>query len=102
MERYQKYKDSGIDWIGDIPENWEIKRLRYLGNYQNGVSKGADYFGSGYPFINYTDVYNNIKLPQEVKGLAESTDEDRVTYSVKKGDLFFTRTSETIDEIGIL
>ena len=33
--------------------------------------------------------------------MANSTEEDRISYSVEKGDVFFTRTSETIEEIGI-
>jgi type I restriction enzyme, S subunit len=94
-------KDSGVEWLGDIPEHWNVKRLRYTGTCQNGVSNGADYFGSGYPFVNYTDVYANPELPKVVNGLAKSTDSDRVHYSVKTGDIFFTRTSETIEEIGI-
>lgn len=28
MERYSSYKDSGVSWIGDIPEHWEVKQLR--------------------------------------------------------------------------
>ncbi|MBD2694860.1 restriction endonuclease subunit S [Anabaena catenula FACHB-362] len=94
-------KDSGIEWLGEIPKHWEVKRLRYIGSFQNGISKGADYFGFGYPFVNYTDVYANLELPKIVNGLANSTDEDRINYSVKTGDVFFTRTSETIEEIGI-
>lgn len=94
-------KDSGIEWLGEIPKHWEVKRLRYTGSCQNGISKGADYFGFGYPFVNYTDVYANLELPKIVNGLANSTDEDRISYSVKTGDVFFTRTSETIEEIGI-
>ncbi|MFN7203009.1 MAG: restriction endonuclease subunit S [Aphanizomenon sp.] len=94
-------KDSGLEWLGDIPKHWEVKRLRYIGSCQNGISKGADYFGFGYPFVNYTDVYANIELPKTVSGLANSTDMDRINYSVQKGDIFFTRTSETIEEIGI-
>lgn len=101
IDRTVKLKPSGIDWLGDIPEHWEVKKLRYLGTCQNGVSKSADYFGSGYPFVNYTDVYKNIELPKEVNGLAQSTEEDQINYSVKRGDIFFTRTSETIEEIGI-
>jgi len=94
-------KDSGIEWLGEIPKHWDVKKLRYVGSCQNGVSKGGDYFGSGYPFVNYTDVYSHIKLPQVVSGLAQSTDSDRINYSVQAGDIFFTRTSETIEEIGI-
>ena len=29
MERYEKYKDSGVEWIGEIPEGWEVKKLKY-------------------------------------------------------------------------
>jgi len=96
-----RLKVSGVDWLGEIPEGWEVKRLRYVGNCQNGVSKGADYFGAGFPFVSYSDVYNNFVLPQNVEGLANSTEIDQVNYSVIKGDIFFTRTSETIEEIGI-
>jgi len=96
----EKMKDSGVEWIGEIPEGWEVKKLRYLGETQNGISAGAEYFGKGYPFVSYSDVYNNRELPKVVKGLAQSTEEDQKQYSVKKGDVFFTRTSETIEEIG--
>lgn len=95
-----KMKDSRIEWIGEIPENWSINKLGYLGTLQNGISKGSEYFGSGFPFVSYGDVYNNILLPEEVEGLVESTKSEQSTYSVKAGDAFFTRTSETIEEIG--
>lgn len=36
MEKYEKYKDSGIEWIGKIPENWESKRIKYIISYQKG------------------------------------------------------------------
>jgi type I restriction enzyme S subunit len=93
-------KDSGIDWIGEIPEGWEVKRLRYIGTTQNGISAGAEYFGSGFPFVSYGNVYNNKALPKEVKGLANSSLKEQKNYSVIRGDVFFTRTSESIEEIG--
>ena len=93
-------KDSDVDWIGQIPKEWDVVALRYLGQCQNGISKGAEFFGSGYPFVSYSDVYKNIELPKSVDGLVQSTDEERERYSVKRGDIFFTRTSETIEEIG--
>lgn len=92
---------SGIEWIGKIPSHWEMKKLRYLGSLQNGISKDADSFGSGFPFVSYGDVYNNRSLPQTTGGLVESTKVDRQIFSVQYGDVFFTRTSETIEEIGI-
>lgn len=100
LDKSLKMKPSGIDWIGEIPEHWELTKLRYVGQCQNGINIGGDAFGSGYPFISYGDVYNNRALPDKIKGLVQSTPQDREIYSIQAGDVLFTRTSETIDEIG--
>ena len=93
-------KDSGIEWIGEIPEEWEILKVRYIGTLQNGISKGSEFFGDGFPFVSYGDIYKNYSLPSEVSGLVQTSDDERNLYSVQKGDIFFTRTSETIEEVG--
>lgn len=96
----RELKDSGIEWIGKIPAEWEINKVRYIGSTQNGISKGAASFGSGYPFVSYGDIYKNYELPYSVTGLVETNEDERENYSVKRGDIFFTRTSETIEEVG--
>ena len=95
-----KMKPSGIDWIGDIPEHWEARKLGSIGSTINGVSHDSAYFGEGYPFVSYSDVYKNVSLPKTVLGLAKSSNQERLLFSVEKGDVFFTRTSETAEEIG--
>ena len=94
-------KPSDVAWIGEIPAHWDIIKLRYLGVLQNGITKNSDSFGFGYPFLSYGDVYNNEILPTQVEGLVKSTKTDRERYSVLEKDIFFTRTSETIEDIGI-
>ena len=96
----REMKDSGLEGIGEIPIEWHVKKIRYLGGCQNGISKSSEYFGEGYPFVSYGDVYRNYQLPETVKGLIMSTDSDRENYSVIRGDVLFTRTSETIEEVG--
>lgn len=93
-------KDSGIEWMRCIPYHWEIMPTKYIGATQNGISKGGEFFGSGYPFVSYGDVYKNMELPQSVTGRIQTTDDEREKYSVRRGDIFFTRTSETIEEVG--
>ena len=93
-------KESGFDYIGKIPAHWMQCRVRNIGFTQNGISKGGDYFGEGSPFVSYGDVYKNYALPYEVKGLVRSTEDEQKNYSVERGDIFFTRTSETIEEVG--
>jgi type I restriction enzyme S subunit len=82
-------KDSGIEWLGEIPESWKLKTLRYIGTCQNGISAGAEYFGFGFPFLSYSDVYKNEVLPETVNGLANSSEKDQKHYSVKENDVFF-------------
>lgn len=93
-------KESKYDYLGIIPVYWNEKRLRFLGTCQNGISKSSEYFGEGYPFVSYGDVYKNYTLPENGSGLIKSSEEDRNIYSVQYGDVFFTRTSETIEEVG--
>ena len=100
LDKNAEMKDSGYDFIGCIPSEWEMCKVRHLGTAQNGISIGGDAFGSGHPFVSYGDVYKNYSLPKTVDKLVQSSEEDRKRYSVKKGDWFFTRTSETIEEVG--
>lgn len=96
----REMKDSGVDYIGQIPAKWVLGKLRNVGDTQNGISKSSEFFGKGFPFVSYSDVYKNYSLPFAVSGLVESTLEEQERYSVKEGDIFFTRTSETIEEVG--
>jgi len=94
-------KDSGVEWIGEIPRDWNIIPLKFVGDFQNGIGKGSEFFGSGFPFMNYGDVYNNEITPISVDGKVQSDEIERERYSVLRGDVFFTRTSESKDDIGV-
>lgn len=100
MIKYDNYKDSGTEWLGQIPEHWKKTRLKDFGNLQNGVSRGKEYFGTGHPFVSYSNVYNNCVSIEHIKTLANSSPYEQKLYSVKENDILFTRTSETVDEIG--
>jgi type I restriction enzyme S subunit len=94
-------RHSGIEWLGEVPAHWDIKRLGHLGKLQNGLNIGGDAFGSGYPFVSYGDVYNNVIVPKIPTGLVQSSTEDQRRYGLQRGDVLFTRTSETVDDIGV-
>lgn len=76
-------------------------KLGELYEVHNGLSKGSKYFGSGYPFLSFSTVFNNYFLPDELSDLVQSTEKERESYSIKRGDVFVTRTSETSDELGM-
>lgn len=81
--------------------SWEKVKLGDLYEVHNGLSKGGKFFGSGYPFLSFSTVFNNWFIPQNIKDLVRSTDKEQESYSIKKGDVFITRTSETADELGM-
>lgn len=72
-----------------------------LFDFRNGLSKGKDFFGKGIPFIRYTDVYNNRFLREsDVTALVECTSAEIEKLGVHRGDVLFTRTSETAEDVG--
>lgn len=94
-------KESGIEWIGQFPTGWNITRLKYIGKFSGGISSlKPENFGFGYPFVNYKNIYKNYVLNQNIEEKANTTLEERKKYNIKYGDLFFTGSSETVDELG--
>lgn len=87
---------------GIIPEDWDVFLLGDVFDFKNGLNKGKEYFGVGTPIINYMDVYISGGIYSSfVQGKVLVTQEEKKNYSARKGDVFFTRTSETVEEIGL-
>lgn len=105
MRKYPKYKPSDIEWIGDIPEHWEVEKLRYIGNFtSSGIDKKINKDEPLVKIINYTDIYgNSTRLLTSERNYMEVScpEEKRVEHKVKKGDLVFTPSSETTEDIGL-
>jgi len=60
MKRYPAYKDSGIEWIGEIPEHWDVQKLKYIASVKNSnVDKKSSKDEQSVRLCNYLDVYNN-------------------------------------------
>lgn len=81
--------------------SWKKVKLEELYTVHNGLSKGRQYFGTGYPFLTFSTVFNNYFLPNELTDLVQSTEKEQKNYSILRGDIFVTRTSETSDELGM-
>ena len=75
--------------------------LNRLYEFSAGLSKPRSAFGSGYPFLTFKDVFYNSSVPEELTELVNSTEQERSRCSIRRGDVFVTRTSETIDELGM-
>ena len=51
--------------------------------------------------VSFKTVFNNYFLPEELPDLMDTNEKEQETYSIKMGDVFITRTSETIDELAM-
>jgi len=75
--------------------------LGELYDISSGLSKGKAFFGHGYPFLSFKTVFDNYFLPGVLSDLADTTETERSTYSIREGDVFLTRTSENTEELGM-
>lgn len=88
--------------IGMIPADWSLIAVNELLEFKNGLNKAKEFFGYGTPIVNYMDVFKNPGLlKSDIDGKVNVTKDEQRNYKVNQGDVFFTRTSETIEEIGM-
>ncbi len=106
MQRYEKYKDSGIDRLGEIPEHWEVKRFQSLFLLGKGLSiTKADLKEEGVRCVNYGEIHSKygFELKPEKHSLKFVDKSYLKTYPnalLKKGDFVFADTSEDISGSG--
>ena len=99
MEVKPGYKQTEV---GVIPTDWDAVPIEELFSFKNGLNKAKKFFGYGTPIVNYMDVYGRPALRiEQVAGRVDVSPKELRAYSVRKGDVFFTRTSETVEEIGV-
>lgn len=73
MKKYDSYKNSGIEWIGEIPSHWEVKKVKHLTRLQGGYAFKSDLFTSeGIPVIRIGDIADSINF-EECKKIDDDT-----------------------------
>lgn len=80
---------------------WKEYNLNEVYDFASGLSKGAEEFGFGHSFLGFTDVFKNFFVPNELTSLVNSTEKEQQSCSIKRGDVFLTRTSETDEDLGM-
>lgn len=78
-------KDSHIDWIGLIPQHWEVCKMKFIGTYINGYAfKPTDWSNEGKPIIRIQDLTGSNNAPNYYSGTLDSR------YLVHKGDMLIS------------
>jgi type I restriction enzyme, S subunit len=103
LDKSVPMKDSSIEWIGDVPEHWGIKRLKELSEIQNSnVDKKSHADEIPIKLCNYVDVYKNEFINASLDFMsATATKSEIKQFIIKEGDVFITKDSETCDDIAI-
>jgi len=94
-------KDSGIEWLGVIPEHWEVKRIATFGSFSKG--KGiprSELKDDGFPAILYGDIYTKYDIKADVIKNHINEETTKTSVAIEKGDLLFTGSGETAEDIG--
>ena len=100
---YPKYKPSGVEWLGDVPAHWEVKRIKSIATYRvSNVDKVAVDDEVQIRLVNYTDVYHHDYIGPDM-GLMETTAtlEEVGRFSLRPGDVVITKDSEDWRDIAV-
>ncbi|MBX6330922.1 MAG: restriction endonuclease subunit S [Gemmatimonadaceae bacterium] len=106
LRRFKPYpacKDSGIEWLGDIPAHWEVKRLKTLAAVQlSNVDKKSVEGQEPVRLCNYTDVYYNERITADLEFMAATATREQVRrFALRAGDVLITKDSESWTDIAV-
>lgn len=100
MEKYKDSKDSGIEWLGEIPEHWEVKRIKdCISKIGSGVTpKGGSefYVDKGIPLIRSQNVYNEGLKMENVSYISEEVHNKMKNSQLKPFDILINITGASI------
>ena len=92
---------TGRTRLPGFTSSWREALVADLLDFKNGLNKASEYFGSGKPIVNFMDVMRQpVITVGVVNGLVTLTRDEINRFSARRGDIFFTRTSETVEEVG--
>src|SRR5690606_224708 len=93
MKPYDTYKDSGIEWIGEIPSHWEVKKVKYNFSFRTGLTPSSgktEYYEDGtHIWINISDLQKRI-VSDSANKITDKAIEDYKPSIVPKGSLLYS------------
>ncbi len=99
--RYPRYRDSGVEWLGDVPGHWEMVQLGRIGSFFKG-SGGTkeDAIDGGIPCIRYGDLYTTHQFLIRNSGAGIAEQRTAAYTPLRYGDILLAGSGETLAEIG--
>lgn len=94
-------KDSGVEWLGEVPEHWIVRRLKHTSNLQSGIPKGKDLTGKKHisvPMLRVANVQDGYLNLEEVH-LMKIEPEQLERYALRNGDVLMNEGGDN-DKLG--
>ncbi len=103
LQPYRDYHDSGVPWLGEVPEQWDVRRLRNAAEMRvSNVDKHTKDDEQPVRLCNYVDVYKNDRIRERMAFMrATATSEEIERFRLETGDVLITKDSETWNDIGV-
>ena len=100
---YPANKPSGVEWLGEVPEHWDVRRLRNAVDMRvSNVDKHVTEDEEPVRLCNYVDVYKNNYINEQMNFMqATATAEEIERFRLEKDDVLITKDSEAWDDIGV-
>lgn len=100
---YPAYKDSGVDWLGQVPKHWEVRRIRNAVDMRvSNVNKNAAEGEIPVRLCNYLDVYKNERITDGIQFMKATASADEIKrFRLNIGDVLITKDSESWNDIGV-
>ena len=98
-----KLKPSGVEWLGDVPAHWEVRRLRTVAEMRvSNVDKHTREDEISVRLCNYVDVYKNDLITPDLPFMSATASRDEIDrFRLNQGDVLITKDSEAWDDIGV-
>lgn len=95
-------KDSGVEWLGEIPAGWKVVRLKHVADVQGGIAKGKRYGDDAntimLPYLRVANVQDGYMNLEEISEI-EVTPEDAKRYALRDGDVLMNEGGD-FDKLG--
>lgn len=102
----REMKDSGVEWIGEIPKEWEIIKLKKMMTFLNGYAfEGSRLsFEGKYPVIRIGDIFNNKIDTKNSNKINLTNDEEEALekFLIKKNDILIAMSGATVGKLAFI
>ncbi|MDF7808890.1 restriction endonuclease subunit S [Pontiellaceae bacterium B12219] len=95
-------KDSGIEWLGEIPEHWDVKRIKQISSIQYGIGEPPRYVDDGVPLVRATNIRSGrISEVNMVRVNPDDIPSARIVW-LKEGDIIVVRSGAGTGDSSII